>query len=241
MACRVLLAISTLQLALPAAAAAAASDTAIIYDKTGKHGQCSEGRRSYMADCVMPSDYFSYLLSGQPTLAIGQTCASLGYQHVKTDPIFSGFELYWRGGAAAAAAFSGPFFANHTGLLGFLNASRDANPACKRTSTRVGSPPPSPPLAPTARVIDATADVITYYDSAGVLPQCGEGPAAYMAHCVQPCDFVGFLLSAKPVQIKGAHCAAMGFTFATMDSIYVRPTPCPPASAWAVVPSSYCL
>eukprot|EP01052_Picozoa_sp_SAG31_P019541 SAG31_NODE_1429_length_8390_cov_2.259076_6_plen_152_part_00 len=53
-------------------------DVAIIYDKGGKHGQCSEGPRSYMTDCAMPSDYFTYILSAEPTLAIGQTCASLG-------------------------------------------------------------------------------------------------------------------------------------------------------------------
>ena len=61
---------------------------------------------------------------------------------------------------------------------------------------------------------------MTSYDLSGVLPQCGEGPAAYMTGCVRPCDFVGFLLSAKPVLIPGAHCAAMGFTFATYDNIY---------------------
>eukprot|EP01052_Picozoa_sp_SAG31_P019542 SAG31_NODE_1429_length_8390_cov_2.259076_7_plen_146_part_00 len=43
-----------------------------------------------------------------------------------------------------------------------------------------------------------------------------------MANCVYPCDFVGYLLSAKPVLLQGARCAEMGFTFATTDNIYVR-------------------
>ena len=67
-----------LAVAAVAALDSAGSDTAIIYDKAGKHAECAEGPRAYMEDCVMPSDYYSYILSAEPTLEVGKTCASLG-------------------------------------------------------------------------------------------------------------------------------------------------------------------
>ena len=58
----------------PAAASSAASRRAgdgaagmsVIYDRAGVHPQCSQGPKAYMADCVLPSDYFSYILSADP-------------------------------------------------------------------------------------------------------------------------------------------------------------------------------
>ena len=88
--------------------------------------------------------------------------------------------------------------------------------------SKLSNGPQSPAAAvPVVRKADADS-TMTYFDSAGILPQCGEGPGSYMTNCVLPCDFVGYLLSAKPVLVPGAHCSSMGFTFATMDNIYVR-------------------
>lgn len=45
---------------------AVAPGTISIYDAKGVHRQCSEGPEQYMKDCVMPSDYFGYMLSAEP-------------------------------------------------------------------------------------------------------------------------------------------------------------------------------
>ena len=53
----------------PAAASRRAGEGAgmsVIYDRAGVHPQCSQGPKAYMADCVLPSDYFSYILSADP-------------------------------------------------------------------------------------------------------------------------------------------------------------------------------
>ena len=180
---------------------------AIIYDATGRHPQCSQGAKSYMQDCVLPSDYYSYILSADPVLdASGKTCADLGYTHVSTDPIFHGFELYWKGGPQAARAFSESFRAGHPDTATFLNASRDYNPAC--SLAEVASSRPSVTSATHPPATSNADTIVTSYDKSGTLPQCAEGPAAYMTNCVHPCDFVAYFKSSTPT----VRCAcASGF------------------------------
>ena len=43
----------------------------------------------------------------------GRSCSELGFTHIRTDPIFHGFELYWKGGPAAFAAWGAGFGAPH--------------------------------------------------------------------------------------------------------------------------------
>ena len=47
----------------------------------------------------------------------GRSCSELGFTHIRTDPIFHGFELYWKGGAAAFAAWGAGFGAPQPSLL----------------------------------------------------------------------------------------------------------------------------
>jgi hypothetical protein len=183
-----------------------ATATAIIYDAAGVHPQCSEGDYNYMAGCVLPSDYFSYILSAHPVLSTRGNCSSLGFTFVSTDPIFSGFRLYWKGGAPAFSAWSKGFGAGHAQLGVYLAEARGKNPAC-------GSPAP-PSTVPSA------PGVMTYYDTAGALPQCSEGPASYMLGCVERVDMVAYLKSSAPKLIAGAHCSTMGFKYASMDNIF---------------------
>jgi hypothetical protein len=113
----------------PSAAAAAA----VLFDADGTWPQCSEGSLPYLRDCVMPSDYFSYLSSKSPVIVTnGSNCSSLGFGLVTThDACFPGFALYWKGGAAAFSSFySGMYAPGHPQNVLFLNRSRDSNPAC---------------------------------------------------------------------------------------------------------------
>ena len=191
---------------------------AIIYDVTGRHPQCSQGKKAYMTDCVLPSDFYSYILSADPVLdTSGKTCADLGYAHVSTDPIFHGFELYWKGGASAMSAFEKSFRMGHPDTGKFLNASRDYNPACSLAAAPAAAPAAAGSAA--APPADAGA-IVTSFDKSGALPQCAEGPAAYMTGCVHPCDFVAYFKSQTPTLLQGSHCKAMGFTFESMDNIY---------------------
>ena len=154
-----------------------------------------------MQNCVLPSDFYSYILSADPVLdASGKTCTDLGYTHVSTDPVFRGFELYWKGGPQAARAFSKSFHAGHPDTGRFLNASRDDNPSCSLADAAAADMVPAASTTrPRATVADAHGGlVITSYDSSGALPQCAEGPAAYMTNCVHPCDFVAYFKSSTP-------------------------------------------
>lgn len=172
---------------------------AIIYDATGRHPQCSQGTKSYMQDCVLPSDYYSYILSADPVLdASGKTCDDLGYTHVSTDPIFHGFELYWKGGPEAARAFSESFHEGHPDTGKFLNASRDYNPACSLAGAATSETPEASETQPTVTVDAYAGPIVTSYDKSGTLPQCAEGPAVYMTDCVHPCDFVAYFKSTAP-------------------------------------------
>mmetsp|Transcript_35012 Transcript_35012/g.91636 ORF Transcript_35012/g.91636 Transcript_35012/m.91636 type:complete len:260 (+) Transcript_35012:180-959(+) len=205
------------------AAVAVAAGTAAIYDRAGVHPQCSEGPEEYMRACVLPSDYFAYLMSADPILDNSTGCAALGFTRLPFDDPPFGFQLFWRGGMAGLSSFEKGFRPGHPQLAQFLNASRDKNPACARR------PPPvslADPLLEAARAPAAFPlrsndnSVVTAYDASGHLPQCSEGPSAYMVNCAYSCDFVAYLLSHQPVQVAGAHCAAMGFQYAGMDNIY---------------------
>lgn len=203
---------------------------AIIYDAAGKHPQCSQGAKSYMLKCVLPSDFYSYVLSADPVLdSSGKTCADLGYTHVSTDPIFHGFELYWKGGPAAAHAFSESFHAGHPDTAKFLNASRDYNPAC---SVVAGTPASATATVPAKQIGPTTATalagaVITSYDKSGTLPQCAEGPAAYMIDCVHPCDFVAYFKSASPTVSLGRISASFGMRVCRCGNPRPRVLVCP--------------
>lgn len=116
-------------------------DTVITYyDKstsTTAHPQCSEGPALYMKNCVFPSDFFSYILSVDPVFITDKTCTELGYEFVSYDAVFSGFKMYWKGGAAAFSDFITDFATNHHNdyqdVLMFLNKTRDDNPSCNIT------------------------------------------------------------------------------------------------------------
>ena len=118
-----------------AATTPGATDTAILIDASGKWPQCSSGPVEYMRNCVFRSDYFSYMQSDHPVvISNGTTCEQLGFGLVGPDGVFTEFQLYWKGGAAAFGKFITPFIGKHPDLLTFLNATRDSNPACKLPS-----------------------------------------------------------------------------------------------------------
>ena len=207
-----------------------------VYDAARVHPQCSQGPAVYMKECVFPTDYFSYVLSADPRQTDTSNCTQLGYEYVMADPSFPKFDLYWKGGAAAFAAFRETFGPNHEELTAYLNAARDDNPACNTTSTH---PPPRPtPVASLAPASDravparpastsarprlggSDGSTMTSYDHTGALPQCAEGPTAYMTECVAPVDFVAFLKSAEPTRIPGSHCTSMGYAYQGMDNIF---------------------
>ena len=170
-----------------------------------------------MTDCVLPSDFFSYILSADPIVdTSGKTCASLGFSHTGTDPIFHGFELYWKGGPAAKKAWGAGFGPGHSDTQKFLNASRDDNPAC----SMAGDDGKEAAAAAAVAAAAAAGPIVTSYDKSGVLPQCAEGPAVYMTSCVYPSDFVAYFKSNTPTLLQGSHCAAMGFTFQSYDNIF---------------------
>ena len=254
----------------PAAASSAASRRAgdgaagmsVIYDRAGVHPQCSQGPKAYMADCVLPSDYFSYILSADPyarpppplpplpAVSPGSDAvAPQGAGRERAELLRAGLHAHpdrpdlprlrallegrtrrlrrlgrglrcaspstiaalrrvaaWSHGRGVCG-WAGP---GHPDNQKFLNASRDSRPACKLPAT------PTPPTAragataPAAAAVAAGA-VVTSYDKSGSLPQCAEGPAAYMTDCVHPCDFVAYFKSERPTLLEGSHCAAMGY------------------------------
>jgi hypothetical protein len=184
---------------------------AVLYDTAGVHPQCSEGDAAYLQNCVLPSDYFFYLLSADPVMGATQTCAQLGFEFVEEDPVFD-FKLFWKGGPSALGNWSKGFSAGHPKLGAYLNHSKNVNVACRKDHR------PQAAVPATA----GGAAMVTSYDASGVLPQCAEGPAAYMSDCVQVCDMVAYLKSSKPTLIAGSHCSNMGFTYQAMDSIYTK-------------------
>ena len=158
------------------------------YDATGKHPQCSQGPTTYMEQCVIPTDYLSYMLAADPVTSTTQNCSELGFEFVSPDPVFSKFDLYWKGGAAGIAAWSKIFSLGHPDLMKFLSAARDKQPACsdQHTDPTHLAPTPSRILyKPRAQPED---EMMTAYDESGTLAQCAEGPAAYMTNCTFPND-----------------------------------------------------
>ena len=57
-----------LSLALASASWATALEEPVIatYDASGSSPQCSQGRESYMRDCVFGSDFYFYVVAGKP-------------------------------------------------------------------------------------------------------------------------------------------------------------------------------
>ena len=202
---------SSLMLALSLAPATATS-VLTYYDAAGKHPQCSQGPETYMKQCVLTTDYFAYMLSADPITTTTQNCTELGYEYVAADPIFSKFDIYWKGGPAGFQAWGKSFNPGHPGTIKFLSAARDKQPGCKDHHRT-----PLTPLTQPPHTTDAT---MTAYDESGVLPQCAEGPAAYMANCTFPNDMVAYMLSGKPVLVPGSKCTSMGYEKVTTDNIY---------------------
>ena len=107
--------------------------TAVLYDRSGRFGQCLEAPYLYLRDCVVPSDFFSFLLMREPALEpSNRSCAELGYAPVAPALLRSPFRVagHWRGGAGAASAYLGRYREGHPDIDAFLRRARDANPAC---------------------------------------------------------------------------------------------------------------
>ena len=187
----------------------------------GKHPQCSQGPLTYMNDCVIPTDYFSYLLAADPVTSTTKNCSELGYEFVSPDPVFSKFDVYWKGGAAGFSAWAAKFSVGHPELIKFLSAARDKQPACGDKSPAHTTSITSHTLH-TYRALSKypTGAIMTAYDASGALPQCAEGPATYMANCTFPNDMVAYLLSGKPVLLPGSQCTSMGYELVAKDNIY---------------------
>ena len=202
--------------------AGARGGTLAFYDAAGVHPQCSQGPAAYMTECVLSTDYFGYVLAADPVQTSTAGCADLGYTYVARDPVFN-FDLYWKGGPAAVAAFEKAFAPGHPEVQTFLGAAMAKNPACNATAAvavavAVADAKRRPKA--TATPSAGAAGMITAYDHAGALPQCSEGPADYMTDCVQQCDFVAYLKSERPTRVPGASCAEMGYQ--GMDNIYPK-------------------
>ena len=141
-----------------------------------------------MTQCVIPTDYLSYLLAADPVTSTTQNCSELGFEFVSADPIFSKFDLYWKGGAAGIAAWSKTFTLGHPDLMKFLSGARDKQPACSDQSTHPIHPALTSDLALDEPLTHSEDEMMTAYDESGTLAQCAEGPAAYMSNCTFPND-----------------------------------------------------
>jgi hypothetical protein len=85
-----------------------------------------------MLDCVTPCDFVGYLKSKEPTSLPGSQCAKLGFVYQAMDNIYPEVSLYWKAGHVPTMGdFFGPYFKNHTQCFAYLNATRDATPACR--------------------------------------------------------------------------------------------------------------
>ena len=120
--------------AAPTAPAAPHDDTtSVVYDADpAGHMQCSQGPATYLQDCVQVSDLFNYIRLNKPTFVRNTTCEALGkgFELIGPDPVFPGFALYFVGGRAGFMERYGSWLGSHGSMSAFLNATRDANPAC---------------------------------------------------------------------------------------------------------------
>merc|ERR1712046_307008 len=96
-------------------------------------GQCVEANYAYLMDCVVPSDYFSFLLSKRPVVE-NKTCAELGFEAVGIAHPTYDYEVYWKGGADVAGPLLQKYRDGHPDLDDFLARSRDNYVACSKAS-----------------------------------------------------------------------------------------------------------
>eukprot|EP00935_MAST-01C_sp_MAST-1C-sp1_P002497 g2497.t1 len=208
--------------------AAHANDPIIAtYDASGKSPQCSQGKESYMRNCVFPSDFYFYIVAERPVFGKpGISCTDMGWNeaehifHGQHDPIFHGFDGYWHGGDAVFGTYDAMLHKTHDPLgdIGqYLAASRDYNPACSLPG------PPAPKVLRRSSSLpmpDANATAVLY-DSSGAFGQCLEAPYLYLRDCIVPSDFFTFFLSHEPVlESFNRTCEQLGYTAADTSSVF---------------------
>ena len=198
-----------------AAADAIVGADAIVawYDASGVYPQCSQGPKRYMLDCEVPSDLFAYIPAVKPTWAPeGVTCASMGFEYIGPERVFTGFEPYWRGGPPAWQAYLREFNPGHPDSEMYLNNTRDRNPACK-LSGRTRS------AAKRQVEHSSSRGVVAYHDATGTFAGCYEGEHARMRDCVMPSNYFAYMLSAAPV-LDVQNCTALGFEYVEVDFLW---------------------
>ena len=104
-------------------------DVAVFFDATASLGQCLEAPYLYLRDCVVPSDFFSFILASKPTILFNTTCSALGYDQVGPGPVFA-TRVYWRGGNASHSEYMRRYRDGHPDIDRLLTHSRDGNKAC---------------------------------------------------------------------------------------------------------------
>jgi hypothetical protein len=203
--------------------AASSEPTVAIFDAgNSSMQQCSEGPKSYITDCVFPSDFFTYELMDKPTISKdGVTCESMGYKLLNQDPVFKGFKQYWKGATSAEAKASfGKWVTNsfnasgHPELMQFLNFTRDHNPACKIQGT-----PARIKEGATAKYMVHDDTPSAYIDACGGSDQCADGNYSYLVNCVKPSDYFAYMHSKCPIIVKQT-CAKLGYDFFQQDPIF---------------------
>jgi hypothetical protein len=197
------------------------------YDASGKSPQCSEGARSYMENCVFPSDFYFYIVADKPSFGKpGVSCTDMGWNesehifHGGHDPIFHGFDGYWHGGDKVFGVYDAALHASHDSLgdIGeFLAASREYNPACNLPQ----QPMAHPHFSSSSLPLPAGNDTAVLFDEKGEFGQCLEAPYMYLRDCVVPSDLFTFLLARKPT-LEGFNrtCEELGYTAADTSSVF---------------------
>jgi hypothetical protein len=195
------------------------------------NGQCSEGPKAYMENCAWPSDFFTYITMRVPTIGDdGVTCASMGFQLIDTDPIFTQFKQYWMGENPADAKAN---FANfmskdefnikgHPEIMQFLSCTRDHNPACTMP------PPPSSrvtievPHAASLYVEEGTpgAYIDKCADGTRKSDQCADGEYNYLVQCAKPSDYFAYMQARCPTVVMNKTCADLEYDKVMPDPIF---------------------
>ncbi len=179
------------------------------YDATGKYPQCSEGPATYMRQCQFHSDLFAFVPAGRPVWAApGETCASLGFEYIGPERVFTGMRPYFRGGVPAWTAYNTQFHKGHPDVETILNNTRDWNPACRAAAPSISKTTTLPP----ARRSNGTGAV--YFDAGKVWPGCVEGVLDYLETCYKASNLLAYMLSGRP-QLSAVgpayDCAALGY------------------------------
>lgn len=186
----------------------ALSQNVSIYDETGQWGECAEGSKEYMENCVYKTDYLLYIMAENPKIS-DKTCAELGFDRVSVDPVFS-FDMYWKGGPAAFGKLAGPYLKAHPDLMPLLQGARDRNPACKTKGDT---------QKPEGSLFEYKAARIAWYDATGKHPECAEGPTKYMTDCVMKSNFFAYIRMWQPTVVEKT-CAELGYETTGADAVF---------------------